>query len=83
VASTNQCSLLVRNRASFDVSHERTLYTLFNLGIKGRCHEDPNAVHAAHVVHEFDSGLLQAPRYLLVSYRYLLLTEYDVVCNGR
>jgi len=60
VASTNQCSILVRNRASFDTARERTLYTLFNLGIKGHSHEDPNAVHAAHVVHEGDYDVVTA-----------------------
>ncbi|MFD1684899.1 glycoside hydrolase family 15 protein [Halobellus litoreus] len=60
VASSNQCSLLVRNRASFDSAHERTLFTVFNLGIKGHSHEDPNAVQAAHVVHAEDCDVLTA-----------------------
>ena len=40
----------MRNRADFEATRDRTLYTLFNLGIKGHSHEDPNAVQAAHVV---------------------------------
>ena len=57
VASSNQCSILVRNTASFDTTHERTLFTVFNLGIKGHSHEDPNAVQSAHVVEtdEYDA----------------------------
>ena len=50
VASTNQCSILVRNRATFEAARDRTLYTLCNLGIKGHTHEDPNAVQSAHVL---------------------------------
>ncbi|MUW14043.1 glycoside hydrolase family 15 [Halorubrum sp. CBA1125] len=57
VASSNQCSILVRNTADFDSSHERTLFTVFNLGIKGHSHEDPNAVQSARVVdaEEYDA----------------------------
>ena len=57
VASSNQCSILVRNTATFETPHERTLFTVFNLGIKGHSHEDPNAVQSAHVVHaeEYDA----------------------------
>ena len=40
--SSDQCSLLLHNRASFEAAHERTLFTVFNLGIKGHSHEDPN-----------------------------------------
>ncbi|SHH01959.1 glycoside hydrolase family 15 protein [Halobaculum gomorrense] len=50
IASSNQCSVLVRNTASFDAPHERTLFTVFNLGIRGHSHEDSNAVQSAHVV---------------------------------
>jgi len=60
VASSNQCSVLVRNRATFETAHERTLFTVFNLGIKGHSHEDPNAVQAAHVVHAEDCDVLTA-----------------------
>ncbi|MFC7131456.1 glycoside hydrolase family 15 protein [Haloferax chudinovii] len=57
VASSNQCSVLVRNTATFEKPHERTLFTVFNLGIKGHSHEDPNAVQSARVVHaeEYDA----------------------------
>ena len=60
IPSSNQCSLLVRNRAEFETGHERTLFTVFNLGIKGHDHEDPNAVQAAHVRHEPDCDVLTA-----------------------
>jgi len=60
VASTNQCSVLVKNRATFEEAHERTLYTIANLGIKGHVHEDPNAVQAAHVLEQADCDALTA-----------------------
>ena len=60
VPSSNQCSLLVRNCAEFDAAHERTLFTVFNLGIKGHDHQDPNAVQAAHVRYEPDCDVLTA-----------------------
>ncbi|MFB6250801.1 MAG: glycoside hydrolase family 15 protein [Halobellus sp.] len=60
LASSNQCSVLMQNRATFDSPHERTLYTVVNLGIKGHSHEDPNAVQAAHVVHDDGDDILVA-----------------------
>jgi len=60
VASSNQCSLLVRNRASFESAHERTFYTVFSLGIKGHSHEVPHAVQSAHVVHADDCDVVTA-----------------------
>jgi GH15 family glucan-1,4-alpha-glucosidase len=60
VASTNQCSVLIRNRADFEVARDRTCYTVANLGIKGHSHEDPNAIQAAHVRNESDYDVLTA-----------------------
>ena len=60
VASSNQCSILLRNRATFETAHDRTMFTVFNLGIKGHSHEDPNAVQAAHVVHADDCDVVTA-----------------------
>ncbi|WP_138007237.1 glycoside hydrolase family 15 protein [Halalkalirubrum salinum] len=60
LASSNQCSILLHNRATFDEAHERTLFTVFNLGINGHSHEHPDAVQAAHVVHANDCDVLTA-----------------------
>jgi GH15 family glucan-1,4-alpha-glucosidase len=60
IPSSNQCSLLLHNRASFGTAHERTLFTVFNLGIKGHSHEDPNAVQSAHVLDAEDCDVVTA-----------------------
>ena len=48
VTGTRNCGLVINNHAVFDTSHERTLYTLASLGIKGHDHEDPEAMQDAY-----------------------------------
>ncbi|WP_136602920.1 glycoside hydrolase family 15 protein [Salinigranum halophilum] len=60
IASVDRCALLVRNRASFADARQRTLFTLFNLGIKGHSHDDPHGVQDAAVRHEDDCDVLVA-----------------------
>jgi GH15 family glucan-1,4-alpha-glucosidase len=53
VTGTDRCGLLVDNGATFSAAHDRTLYTVVNLGIKGHDHEDPEATQDAyHLTYE-------------------------------
>jgi len=70
ITGTDRCGLLVDNRVSFTAAHDRTLYTLLSLGIKGHDHEDPEAMQDAYHLEYDDADLLVAhwgDRYLAIA----------------
>jgi GH15 family glucan-1,4-alpha-glucosidase len=55
VVGTDRCGLLLENTATFETDHERTLYTLLDLGIKGHDHDNPEA--RQHAFHRREDGV--------------------------
>lgn len=60
VTGSNECSIIIDNRITFETERDRTLYTTANLGIQEHSHEEPHAVQSAAVSHEENFDVLTA-----------------------